>query len=137
MHKKYEWTADRVALLGTDTDKEIAKKLGIHRVTVRMRRRSLGIARYYAYKDLPLGKVSDAAIARAKGVTVSAVAQQRRRYGIPAAQKQTPWTAAHVALLGTDTDKEVGRMVGRNAMAVYIARRTRGIPAYGKSRLPV
>ena len=134
MSRKFDWTAEFLALLGTDIDAAVARQLGLHKSTVTNKRNSLGIARYDSYKNMPIGQLSDAAIARKKGVSITAVARQRYRKGIAASQKQTKWTDAHVALLGTASDVEVGRVVGRDKMAVYFARRSRGIPAYNGKR---
>lgn len=130
MHRKFYWTTEALALLGTDIDAAVAKQLGLHKSTVTNKRNSLGIARYDSYKGMPIGQLPDAAIARKKGVSITAVARQRYRKGIAASQKQMKWTDAHVALLGTASDVEVGRVVGRDKMAVYFARRSRGIPAH-------
>lgn len=134
MSRKFDWTAEFLALLGTDIDAAVAKQLGLHKSTVINKRQSLGIARYDSYKNMPIGQLPDAAIARKKGVSISSVARQRYRKGVAASQKQMKWTDAHVAMLGTASDAEVGRLVERGTMAVYFARRSRGIPAYNGKR---
>lgn len=133
MHKRFDWTVQALALLGAMSDRDAGKQLGIHSATVGKKRREMTIAKYDSYKGLPIGKVPDATIAKMKGVSITSVALRRYREGIKALQKQEKWTEEHVALLGTASDKEVGKMVGRKKMAVYTARRTRGIPAYQES----
>ena len=76
-----------------------------------------------------LGTVSDAKAAEQLGLPLHVVSWKRSTLG-DSFQKQEIWTDEHVALLGTATDSQVGKLVGRKKMAVYTARRTRGIPAY-------
>lgn len=130
MSKKFEWTTQALALLGTDTDAAIAQKLDVHPKTVFKKRKNTGIHKHDSYRALPVGSVPDTAIAAMKGVSAVSVAMQRKRKGIAAYQKQTKWTEEDVALLGTAKDKEVAGLVGRERMAVYAARRSRGIAAY-------
>ena len=130
MHKKYDWTSDALALIGTMKDVDAAKKLGIHVSTVCKKRIELNIPRFDKYLHQPLGEIPDATIAKAIGIKPSSLSMARRRRQIGPYQKQDKWTGEQIALLGTASDAEVGRAVGRSKMAVYYARRVRGVAAY-------
>lgn len=129
-----KWTTQMVNRLGQAPDKMIAAELGIHPSTICIKRKQLKIPSFNKWKGIKLGSVPDSALARVMGVKGNTVARKRIRGGIAAFQKQRRWTDEQVALLGTAEDAEVAKLVGRKKMAVYYARRSRGIPAY-KSNL--
>ncbi len=56
-----------------------------------------------------------------------AVAEQRRRLGI--SRRVAPWTPEQIALLGTASDREVGRATGRSESSVHRKREALGIPS--------
>jgi hypothetical protein len=59
---------------------------------------------------------------------VPTVRVKRERLGIPAFILR--WTAAELALLGTDTDGNIARLVNRTEEAVKAQRNKAGIPVY-------
>src|SRR5205085_2650098 len=92
--KGQEWTPDQVALLGTDHDEAIAKKLGRSRSAVTTQRTSRKIPAYSGWPGggpgwtdeeiALLGTAADAAVAKQVGRTPGAVAQKRAVLGVPA-----------------------------------------------------
>jgi hypothetical protein len=64
---------------------------------------------------------------------VDAVRQRRERMGIPNPDP-VRWSDEEVALIGTATDQEVARRLGRSEQAVRLKRQKLGIPAYGQRR---
>ena len=81
-----------------------------------------------------LGIDTDTAIAAELEISVSAVAQRRRRLGIPLSprsrRKPRRWTPAEDALLGTMTDREVAREVGVSRGAVEGRRLELGVASF-------
>ena len=61
------------------------------------------------------------------------IAPWRERHGGPKAggkgrkNNMTPWTDAEIAMLGTDTDKAVGKALGRPGSSVFQKRKSLGI----------
>jgi hypothetical protein len=87
------WTPAEDALLGTDTDATVARRIGRTPVAVMLRRRNRGIPAAMAARGRRgvwtdeavalLGRVPDCEIAALVGVTADAVAHRRRSLGIP------------------------------------------------------
>lgn len=87
------WTAAEHALLGTDHDEAIARRLGRTRSAVTTRRVRAGIPafsewpgggrRWTSEEDARLGTAPDAAVARQLGRTRSAVSQRRALLNVP------------------------------------------------------
>jgi hypothetical protein len=82
------WTAEEEAILGTDADWYIAKRLGRSRSTVAQRRSALGIGafakrRWTSEEDALLGTDDDEVIAAKIGRTPMSVTLRRCANGIP------------------------------------------------------
>ena len=82
------WTAEEEAILGTDADWYIAKRLGRSRSAVAQRRSALGIAafvqrRWTSEEDALLGTDDDEVIAAKIGRTPMSVTLRRCTKGIP------------------------------------------------------
>lgn len=89
------WSAAEDKLLGTDADKEIARRLGRTTRAVERRREKLGIkAQHHIGKVWPkrvlalLGKVPDAQVAAMMDVWSLTVLKKRRSLGIPSYQSR-------------------------------------------------
>jgi hypothetical protein len=133
-----EWTAEQVALLGTDRDVVMARRLKRTVGAVSSQRRSrripafeghVGGGRGWTKAEVALlGTASDAAVAKKIGRTVLAVAQKRAALGIESARKT--WTARDMALLGIDHDAIIAKKIGRTRGAVTAQRGLRNLPAY-------
>lgn len=127
----HRWTAEEVALLGTDHDSAIAERLGVPKHVVEGKRRRLGIAgileRWTDEEVALLGTRTDREVATRLVRTTAAVRRKREILGI---QPFVPrWTEEEVALLGTDTDRNVAERLGRTRLAVMTKRLSLGIPA--------
>lgn len=128
------WTPERVALLGQASDGAVARVLSLTPSAVGGARRKRGIpafctnARVLTPEQVSrLGTASDRCLAAEWGLSVDVVIHQRNLVGIPAFQYQRQWTQEERALLGTMSDAEVGRRVGRSREAVKAARYAEGI----------
>jgi hypothetical protein len=81
-----------------------------------------------------LGTDTDAAIGAQMGLTADAIAQMRKRRGVPAFDTakgaQRAWTPADVAMLGTAKDDDIAAALGRTRKAVIDARKRNNIPRY-------
>jgi len=87
------WSADQVALLGTDTDKAVARRLGRSRSSVINTRLKLGIPAFtvrdgWGQHEGLIGQMPDSQIAKLRGVSRPAVNAARIRRGIPVFIKQ-------------------------------------------------
>jgi DNA-binding CsgD family transcriptional regulator len=86
--KKYRWRPEELALLGSATDEEVARRLARTVGAVRCRRQAAGVLRRRLRKWLPqeierLGTEPDPEVARSLGRPTKAVAHKRRRLRIP------------------------------------------------------
>lgn len=84
-----------------------------------------------------LGEISDAELAARAGFSLSAVAAERRRRGIPPCRRASPpveWTNEMIELLGEAGDADVAAELGISRHSVAYKRQMLGIPAYGATR---
>jgi hypothetical protein len=92
--KHHCWTPEELALLGTDTDEAVARRLGRTRSAVTSRRVNMGIGAFSGWsaggRDWTAGELGllggdfDEVIAGRIGRTRPAVSQMRLELGIPA-----------------------------------------------------
>jgi hypothetical protein len=105
--KAFAWLPEHIAMLGTDTDKAVAAKLGISKSAVFRKRSELNIpGRAFAY----VGKA-------------------------PRLPK-VKWTPEKIALLGTDTDKAIAKVLGAETISVTLKRRALKIPSHSSVICP-
>ncbi|MCE2960019.1 MAG: hypothetical protein ACK56K_06150 [Akkermansiaceae bacterium] len=136
------WDDAKIALLGTMTDPELAKILGIKPHLVVYKRMALGIPalkdmskRKWRNRDiLLLGKKPDQEIADLLGFSKNTVTNQRKSLGIDAYAYKSKlwriWTEEELALLGKHTDKEIARRLKLNAFNVSAKRHLLGIAPF-------
>jgi len=80
-------------------------------------------------EDALVGTVTDPALAKQLGITISAVAHRRRRLGLGVRYAhRRPWTPEEDALLGTASDTEIAARLDRHIATVCIRRQKLGIP---------
>lgn len=144
---RISWDKGMISLLGTMTDAELARRLGIRHHVVVYKRLSLGIPsfknmkeREWGQKELGLlGKKSDEEVAGLLGVTRTTVKNKRKSLGIEAfafrSKLWRSWTQEEVEMLGKDTDKEVARRLKIHEVTVALKRRQLGIASF-YPRLP-
>lgn len=143
------WGDEQVALLGVLPDKAVAEALGTttERAAAARLYRGIPPMEEEAQEAPPkpvklgrpqgedwsndvmtqLGKVPDSRIAKEAGVHLSTVAKLRKKYGIKATKQRRPWLPEEVALLGTLSDAEVARRIGRTKAGVTLERTNRRI----------
>lgn len=143
----HSWTPAEDALLGTDIDDVIAKRIGRKPWAVGLRRKMLGIRtklhpRWTEEEDSILGLASDAELAEALGRSESTVRKRRSLLGIrgnPQKEERPNWKRKEDKLLGTAPDRLVAKQIGRTLAEVMVRRVSLGIPAVartpGKKRL--
>jgi hypothetical protein len=128
------WTAEREALLGTDSDQKIADRLGVAIHVVQHRRKSLGIPaanprKYIDWKPIDplLGKEADAALAERFGISPDSVRLRRLKLGIAPARGERRTLVRNSSLkrlLGKPT-QEITEI---SASEVHILRHELGVP---------
>ncbi|MCX6878453.1 MAG: hypothetical protein NTW21_32260 [Verrucomicrobia bacterium] len=143
--KPRQWTRGELNLLGKMEDRELAKKLGVSRSTVRVKRRGLGIAtRYSRMPKLPasawskrdlalLGTMPDANLAARLKLKHHSVFKMRQSLKIASYARQKlwhKWTAKDIALLGTKPDSVFAKRFGTTIGAVSAKRRFHGITSH-------
>lgn len=141
-YAKPDWDDAKIALLGTMTDAELARRLGIRHHLVPYKRTALGIPsfknmkeREWGKKDLRLlGKKSDQEVAKLLGLTKTTVRNKRISLGIEAfaykSKRWRIWTEKELALLGKNTDKQVARRLKIQEASVASKRYTLGIAPF-------
>lgn len=138
------WTAEQVALLGTDTDRAIGKRLELSAQIVTQGRRRHGIPAF-RQDSLPkgawkivrnaerLGKAPDSVLADELGISIKSVQSARRARGIPAFVERAGWDG-YEHLLGRMPDLQIAELRGVTRATVACARKVRGIPAYRSTK---
>ena len=144
-----EWTSEQIAVLGTISDEQAAKVVGVTNSAAFTKRVSLGIPAFgLSRKDCmyqwrapairKLGKDSDAVIAEKLGVSSSVVFAKRESLGIPAsrptANPRRPWTAHELSLLGKNPDTVVSEETKRGRRHVRAKRESLGIPPFQQQK---
>lgn len=139
---KPDWNDAKIALLGTMTDAELARRLGIRHHLVLYRRLALGIPSFKNMKEYEWGKKdirllgtkSDQEVAELLGIAKTTVINKRRSLGIEAfayhSKRWRSWTEEELALLGKHTDKEVARRLKIKEASVAAKRHTLGIAPF-------
>lgn len=141
----FDWNEENVKLLGTMTDTELARKLGLAITTVGAKRRSLGIAGVTPSRGalvIPpplkrkLGKWSDALIASKLGVAGSTISNARRKLGIPAIMQANYLPPEADEFLGKMPDVAVAERFGVSRTCVGNRRAALGIARANIVRTP-
>ena len=130
------WTPEMDALLGTDYDKVIGEKLGLHYMRVYNRRVQLGIppiSRFAArWKDpefiKQLGTCTDAEIAQKMGVSRERIRTARKLNGIPRFETLKPDWASVADRIGKEPDSTIAKELGVSATAVLRYRTSHKMP---------
>ncbi|MHB1035584.1 MAG: hypothetical protein ACYC0Y_13150 [Pirellulales bacterium] len=136
------WTTEELRLLGTDTDRAVAAKIGRTPKAIGAKRHKLGMTEPqsspWTQKELRLvGTDTDRAVAAKIGRTAKAVTHKRDELGIPPVGGAIPyrdWTEEELRLLGTAPDKVVATKIGRTLNAVKLKRTRLGISAVARVR---
>ena len=142
--KGRNWSKEEIALLGTDKDETVAKKVGISTSAVAAKRRELNVApfrspgnpsqRKWTEEELALlGKESDSEIAHKLNISITSVGNKRRSLGIGRYTKpEREWTQEELALLGTIPDKNIAKQLGLPNHVVYFKRKSLKITAFNR-----
>lgn len=140
-----EWTDEMIALLGTDSDPNVAAQFGISKHSVRYKRTKLGIPPFTEpirkgpsdgeifwtrRRRALLGTAPDGEIARRLGVSRPFVLYWRRKFLTPPFQPRpqvVSWTPEMLRWLGRVPDPEVAERFDIGLSAVVLERQRRGI----------
>jgi len=103
--RAFNWTKGKIALLGTDSDRKIAERLGTIGPVVARQRTRLGIPSFYRYRRISwtkrmvslLGKTTDWEIAERYGIMRESAARERRKRGIPPCVDTRPVSHSYTA----------------------------------------
>ncbi len=140
--KRSVWMPSQAALLGTDFDKRVARRLGLSAAVVAKERRRRGIAPFVPRRPAvawrpdmvrQLGKLADGRIAQRYGIGVDTVRRERQRRGVPPV-KNDAWkvlqTPALARLLRAQT-RDVVKRTGLNEKTVRRLRHDLGMKQVG------
>lgn len=140
MGKHYRWTPEKVALLGTRPDADLAKILGCKAFSVRDARRRYGIARFQSSLRVwtpeaiaMLGTMPDLELAVKLGVSRTAVRVHRVSEGRPSWVEQkisVDWKPEMLEMLGTMSDRQLAARLGIKEACVTHKRTSLGIPSF-------
>ncbi len=132
----------QIATLLKQPNKEIVKKTGISKNTIRKLRKEYGVT--IPIKHNPkwspkiiarLGKESDAKIAKDIKLTSCAVSYMRRSLNIKPCSNIRKWHNKEINLLGTAPDKEISQKINRSLDAVTNKRKSLNISSYSEKIL--
>jgi hypothetical protein len=145
---RLKWSKKQIALLGKVPDGEVATMVGTWPSVVFNKRVQLGIPAYvrkecwrkFTKKEISLlGTKPDSFFAKKFGTTVAIIGSRRISLGIPSYRaRNSPtrpwkldhdWTPKEIALLGTQTDQKIAKILDIGAAAVRAKRIRLGIPA--------
>lgn len=135
------WLESEIALLGTLSDPQTAKKLGISATAVRNKRNKMNIKPLISHKKFIwtkrrlalLGTMADERLAYQLTVTSNVVSKKRVQLNIPIWKSPHKGTWADpeaLVKLGTMSDPDLAKLLGNTAPAVFRKRKQLGIPAY-------
>lgn len=144
MSRKSAWSAEHIALLGTDADGAIADRIGRTAREVFAMRKAQGIPAYrqdLAHKGawtVPenvtrLGKAPDSVLAAELGLSNKSVQAARKARGIPPFVDRAGWDGFE-GMLGKVPDPLIARIRGISRAAVAAARKARGIKSFRAAR---
>jgi hypothetical protein len=129
-------------LLGTKSDRQLAKDYNISQATVFRLRAQYGIPPYCKVKDIPkecldsLGKIPDSTLSKTYNISEYYLKKARKELGIGEAKRsykrKVTLTKDQVALLGTMSDQQVADKLGLIKSMVTRRRRELGIPPFVK-----
>ena len=128
-----KWTAEEDSWLGKFTDREVAERIGCHPGTVGDRRRQLGIPaldpnRWTKEEEkLLLEKVPIKELVKKLKRSPAAIRAHCHQKGIATPPQTRPWTPEEDRLLGTASDAEIARKIGRCFWPVCERRQALGI----------
>jgi hypothetical protein len=130
-HRK-RWSDAEDQLLGTKSDRALARKLGRSVAAVKGRRHHKRIRFLKPWRpedDKILGTRPDSQIARLLGRPAYTVGWRRRKLGIPYRRyERRPWSREELELLGVIPDAEVARQTGHPLSTVMFKRQQLGKP---------
>ncbi len=134
------WTNQEIALLGTASDKKIAKRIGRSYSTVQSIRNLRGIERFGGSirrwtkrEDAIVRKESASAAVIKTGRSLAAVMGRRHRFGMGATAW---WKPSEVKLLGTASDESLAARFGRPVSAVRGKRESLSLEKFSTQRRP-
>jgi len=137
------WRKAEIALLGTDTDTEIAKQLGVSSSQIRRKRMEYDITAFRSNSEIRwtkkhlslLGRINDQELAYRMKVNPATVSKKRIELGIERAEdhRQAWREKRNRELLGTMSDGAIARKLGVTPSAVRLKRVAMGIPAFVSS----
>lgn len=145
--QRIDWTPDKIKILGTMSDEQVGKRLGVGSTTIFSKRTRLGIAAFGpSFEETrhvwntgeirKLGTMPDARLAAKLGVKPEAVASKRTSLGISSSGKQyeprRPWTNAELKMLGQFADTHIAKVSKRGRRHVRSKRESLGIPPFQK-----
>ncbi|MFO0978063.1 MAG: hypothetical protein U0996_16775 [Planctomycetaceae bacterium] len=137
-----------IRLLGTMSDVELSKRVGIPKSTLSSKRAVLGIppvtkvvkkTRWTPKLIRKLGTISDQALAKELGVSSSVVQSRRQSLNISSCNDgyaaRRPWTKSEIDLLGKFSDVQLQKKLGRGRRHIRAMRESLGIPPVQKRTL--
>ncbi|PIW60829.1 hypothetical protein [Shewanella sp. CG12_big_fil_rev_8_21_14_0_65_47_15] len=121
-----KWTAEQEAMLGTMSDRNLGNMIGVSSSSVKLRRELLQIKPYIPIQEPKwnaltlgaLGRSEDRALAQIWHCEVAAVKHQRESLQIAEHHGPRRWLASELALLGTLSDPQTGKLIGISPAAV-------------------
>jgi hypothetical protein len=136
------WTPSETALLGTASDKAVAKRLGRTVVAVAIHRKCLGIRNphnefvpWTPEETALLGKMRDEEVARRTGRPLGSVSVKRLTLRLPQPDpKVRRWTPQEEEILGKVSDQDAARHLGRSVTAVKLHRKILKITSVSASQ---
>lgn len=141
-YKKIHWTDEMISDLGKISDADVAIKWNMSRQSVRKQRISLKIPSYVrTYWRIQwtnemisdFYKFNNRIIAEKYGINLSTVVNKRKELNIPLPVHRR-WDAKHVELLGSMSDSELGKLIGRSTASVRRKRNLLGIAPYNLNK---
>lgn len=133
---KVKWEEEWNHLLGTKSDRELAKDLGVSTDVVSHRRNGAGIKSNHEQKmedrwgewEHLLGTKSDKDIAKESGIPHCTVHNRRVKLNIPVYKRPDPFTKEIISLLGEVSDRKLSNTYDISLDRIRAKRKELGIP---------
>lgn len=138
---KYQWSPAIIKQLGKADDRTLAHKFNIPKRLITRKRNDLGIPLYNTathinwtpamLKQLPL--MAPGYFAQAFKVDISMVRKKLAQLNLPSHSGAKKWLDEELALIGTDTDVNIAKVLALNTTHVRLKRNELGIPSFRPS----
>lgn len=139
--RKYDWNKKIINKMGKCSDRDLAIEFNIPKALISTKRRQLGIAVYAAatsvewtatmLKQLPL--MAPPFFAQSFKVDLPVVQKKLDELNVTPHQGSKRWLDEELALIGTNTDSNIAKLLGLSSTLIRLKRHEMGVASFRRS----